>query len=401
MINGIKTGYFFIFEAQRNLMPRPFKKIKNYFNFNRTEQRGLIILLLLLILIVAFNLVLPTLFTSKPFDYSVFEAEIAKFEQEQQAIKDSLMQLTRNYEVKKERDNADHIKPFRFDPNGLPRQQWKKLGFSDEQIDVIKNYESRGGRFREVKDLAKVYSISQAEFNKLEPYIDIAEVPEKTVEKPMLTPVPFDPNTATRDDFIAMGLDERLADNIINYRNKGGHFNDAEDFGKLYTLTEEEFKTLKPFIQIDHQVLPDRDPFDEPRVVIELNSADSLDLQQLPGIGPAFASRIVKYRDLLGGYHHKEQLLEVYGMDSARYAAVAQSITVDPVYIHKININAASVKELIGHPYIEFYLAKSIITYRENIGSYSNIDELLNAKLIYRELFYKIAPYLTLHDKET
>src|SRR5665647_1059817 len=47
---------------------------------------------------------------------------------------------------------------------------------------------------------------------------------------------------------------------------------------------------------------------------LDLNSADSLHLLEIPGIGPVFASRIIRYRTLLGGYYAVDQLREVYGM---------------------------------------------------------------------------------------
>ena len=381
-------------------MPSPLKKIINYFHFNRTEQRGLSILFVLLAVIVGFNLLMPLIFKPANSDISEFEKEIEKFTQIQQAAKDSLMRLSDELATQKAQDEAGHIKPFRFNPNNLPRETWKKLGLSDQQIDVIKNYEEKGGTFKSKEDVARIYSISEDEYNRLKPYIVIPKPFETEIEGTLLTPIPFDPNTTSREDLIAMGLSERVIDNIINYRDKGGHFDNADDFGKLYALSKEDFETLKPFIQIEKQILPFEEQTGESLVMIELNSADTLDLQQLSGIGPAFARRIVKYREMLGGYTNKEQLLEVYGMDSVKYVTIAANISVDQHQIHKININSASVKELINHPYIEFYLAKSIITYRDNIGNYQNIDELLNAKLIYQELYLKIAPYLTLKEQD-
>lgn len=381
-------------------MPQLSKKIINYLNFNRTEQRGLVVLFILLVMVIAANILMPVLLKKSQTDLSQFEAEINLFHEKQQAAKDSLMRLSDELANREAADNASHIKPFRFNPNQLPREKWKQLGFTEQQIDVIKNYEDKGGQFRSKKDVAKIYSISKAEYSVLEPFIVIPKPAAVEEIEVGLTPVPFDPNKATPAEFEAIGLSDRLIKNIINYRNKGGFFDDAEDFSKLYALSAEDFKVLEPYIEIHHELLPDQTTIEKPLLSIEINSADTLDLQQLTGIGPSFASRIVKYRDLLGGYSDKTQLLEVFGMDSLRYVSIADNILVDQKKIQKININSASVKELIVHPYIEFYLAKSIITYREQIGNYENINELLNAKLIYLELFQKIAPYLTLNEME-
>jgi competence protein ComEA len=194
-----------------------------------------------------------------------------------------------------------------------------------------------------------------------------------------------------------MGLEERVARSIVNYRNKGGQFRTAADFQKIYGLKEADFLILEPFLRIESvDPLPPEDFPDTYNLLVDLNHADTLDLQQLNGIGPAFASRIVKYRDLLGGFCRKEQLLEVFGMDSVRYEGIAGNVLVTDEDVKKININTATLKELMAHPYIEFYLAKSIVSHRQTIGRYSNLEELMNARLIYEDLYYKIAPYLTL-----
>ncbi len=170
-------------------------------------------------------------------------------------------------------------------------------------------------------------------------------------------------------------------------------FKSSSDLKKIYTLTEEEYSILEPFIQIaadTSMAFPLKK-----NVVIELNSADSLDLQQLRGIGPSFSRRIIKYRDLLGGFYSTAQLLEVYGMDSTKYLGIASQVTVDIEKIRKININKVSIKEMMKHPYIEFYVAKSIINYRNEKGAFTDIAQIREAKLIYNELFLKIEPYLS------
>lgn len=67
--------------------------------------------------------------------------------------------------------------------------------------------------------------------------------------------------------------------------------------------------------------------------VVELNSADTTALKMVPGIGSVFAKRIIKYRDLLGGFYSVEQLGEVYGIDEERYEAMKSWFSVDPSVI--------------------------------------------------------------------
>ena len=126
----------------------------------------------------------------------------------------------------------------------------------------------------------------------------------------------------------------------------------------------------------------------------ELNSADSLDLVQLYNIGPVIARRILKYRSLLGGYVRREQLREVYGIDSARYNDIAPHLTVDPSRITPIDINTADIDRLKRHPYLDYYQAKAIIRLREEKGAYAGVRDILNIPIIDSETFTRIEPYL-------
>lgn len=126
----------------------------------------------------------------------------------------------------------------------------------------------------------------------------------------------------------------------------------------------------------------------------ELNTADSLDLVQLYNIGPVIARRILKYRSLLGGYVRKEQLREVYGIDSARYNDITPHLTVDPSRITPIDINTADIDRLKHHPYLDYYQAKAIIRLREEKGAYASVRDILNIPIIDSETFTRIEPYL-------
>ncbi|GAB4318531.1 MAG: hypothetical protein Kow00127_10560 [Bacteroidales bacterium] len=373
----------------------PDKFLRGYFQFSRAESRGILILLIILITLVVVNLFLPRLFHPSFSPPESFAEEISKYEEAQKAYEDSLRQLATDTLPK---PSVDHLKPFEFDPNNLPVEKWRELGLSEEQIRVIKKYEEKGGRFRTPDDLAKIYNLSQEEFQVLRPYIKIRQNQYRQPPEHKLTPFPFNPNKASRNELLSLGLAEHQVDNIINYREKGGIFFDSTDFNKLYTISPREARILAPWIRINQPEEPVKAEIPEPQLIVEINHADTLELQQLPGIGPSFARRIVKYRDLLGGYYDKKQLLEVYGLDSIRYRAIEPFIEIDSPKIRQININKATFDELIRHPYIEFYLAKSILEYRQQVGEIEQLDELTNARLVYDELYRKIAPYLTLKD---
>ena len=380
-----------------DLLTNKLNRLKDYFGYSRSERNGILILFILLILTIVFNILLPYIIKPNTTDFREFKEMIIAFENRQTEIGDSLNNLRSNRTTYAKQDGIK-LTPFYFDPNNLPVEEWEKLGLKNWQIELIKKYESKGGKFYQNSDLAKMYSISEKEYKILEPYIKIKNKSEAS-KKEALNPFHFDPNSVSRNDLQKMNMRESLSNAIVNYREKGGNFYTKEDLKKIYTITDEEYTVLAPFVIFEKKSIQiETKPYKFiDTLLVDINSADTLDLQQLKGIGPSFSRRIVKYRDLLGGYYDKKQLLEVYGMDQSRFEGIKDNIKINESLIVKININQASIKEMIKHPYIEFYIAKSIITYRKEIGSYKNLEEIKNARLIYEELYQKLVPYLTIN----
>jgi DNA uptake protein ComE-like DNA-binding protein len=131
-------------------------------------------------------------------------------------------------------------------------------------------------------------------------------------------------------------------------------------------------------------------------VLVNINLADSIEFRKLKGIGEVFSSRIVRYRNWLGGFYCKEQLLEVYGIDSVLYQRILPHLKVSINDLRKINVNTCSNKDLSSHPYVSYKIAKSILKYREHHGAYKSINDLKRIPLIDEELFRRIAYYLEL-----
>lgn len=109
---------------------------------------------------------------------------------------------------------------------------------------------------------------------------------------------------------------------------------------------------------------------------VELNQADSLTLQKVPGIGPVFSRRIIKYRDLLGGFYTVHQLVEVYGIDADKYAALEPWFTVDTALIRPLIVNQADYRTLIRHPYLNKQQTKILLRLIERKGKLQGWEEL-------------------------
>ena len=126
---------------------------------------------------------------------------------------------------------------------------------------------------------------------------------------------------------------------------------------------------------------------------IELNSADSVDLISLPGIGPFYASKILNYRKRLGGFAFKEQLMEIYGIDKERFSIFEERVWTDTSLISKIKVSEAPQELLSTNPYIGAYVARAIIKFRElEEGRVATLAELVANRII-KEEFVKILKY--------
>jgi len=111
--------------------------------------------------------------------------------------------------------------------------------------------------------------------------------------------------------------------------------------------------------------------------VLELNTVDTISLKKIPGIGSTFAYRIVKYRELLGGYYSVEQLREVYGMEEERYQSLHSWFRVDARYIRTLFVNQLSADSLRRHPYINYRQAHILERLRRQKSKLTGWENLL------------------------
>ena len=129
---------------------------------------------------------------------------------------------------------------------------------------------------------------------------------------------------------------------------------------------------------------------------IDINRADSTGLLPLPGIGPVFAGRIVKYRNLLGGFVSVDQLLEVYGMTGETLEMIRDRISIDTSGIRKIQLESATFRELLRHPYLDYEQVKALVNYRDFSGGSGSYRELLDNYILPDTVLHRVLPYLDL-----
>lgn len=223
---------------------------------------------------------------------------------------------------------------------------------------------------------------------------------------------PFNPNTVTYEELISFGLSEKQAANIVNYRTKAKGFKDEKQFRRLYCMNDYLFNQIQPYLIFDTEnstsvakhetehseaakVERSFQPAKREKFVLDLNHSDTLDLQQVRGIGKVRAGRIYRYGKKLGGYVSVNQLKEVYGIDEELFEHIKSHFIVTDARIRKIDINSDDVKYLASHPYIDFQLAKALIRYRKEYKKdFERPEDIRNIHFLSKEECEKLLPYI-------
>lgn len=207
----------------------------------------------------------------------------------------------------------------------------------------------------------------------------------------------FDPNGLSIEQWVLMGLSEKQAAVVKNYEAKNGGFRKKEDLKKLFVISEAFYAKIEPFMVIEETTITDSVKLTENNnLMLDLNLATKEQLMEVKGIGDKLSEYILDYKKRLGGYHSVEQLKEVYRMKEENYEFVKSSFFIDPktVDLQKININYASFKEIIRHPYFDYDLTQKVVDYRQRNGFFKDVSELKTSGLVDEQLYSKLAPYI-------
>ncbi len=251
-------------------------------------------------------------------------------------------------------------------------------------------------------DLKKIYGMGDSLYNEISGYVILKN---RRVKKNSIKPLRnktresqffyFDPNLISAEEFKKLGFNRYQIQNLIKYREKGGSFTNAGELTKIYGIDTTFLNSIKPWIIIKESTKHNKKDFKPvPQKLIELNSVDSLQLLGLKGIGSVYASRIIKYRNLLGGFSDRKQLLEVYNFPEETYFQIKNTITIDTCGITKLSLNFSDAYSLSKHPYISKELAEKIVAFRNKNGAYNECTDLLRNEILFQEEYDELIPYL-------
>lgn len=229
----------------------------------------------------------------------------------------------------------------------------------------------------------------------------------------------FDPNTINADSLGLLGVDKKTIRVFEKYRSRGAIFKNQQQFYKVYGMDKykEVLDTLLVFSQerqkgeefpsgiSKEDKVVNKDNIKEQAHIpivkikyLDINKADSFEWQLIKGIGERLASRIVKYRERLGGFCHIGQLEEVYGLKPETYLNINHLLKVDANDVEKIAINFCDEDRLARHPYIGRKKASILIRYKRNKGIFKGGEDVKASRLFDEEEWEKLSPYIDFRD---
>ncbi|WP_345143727.1 helix-hairpin-helix domain-containing protein [Flavobacterium ginsengiterrae] len=204
----------------------------------------------------------------------------------------------------------------------------------------------------------------------------------------------FNPNFISDYKGYKLGMSVEEIDRLLEFRKQNKYVNSAKEFQDVTQISDSLLKVLSPLFKFPDWVQNKKDFKAEKKeytqktfekkekiTLTDINQATQEDLIKVYGIGEALSSRILKQKEILGGFVSMEQLADVWGLSPEVIAELNTHFkVVMPSNFKKIPVNDASLKELSQFPYFKYTLAKQIVTYRSMNGNFNNIEDLSKIK---------------------
>jgi DNA uptake protein ComE-like DNA-binding protein len=330
---------FFCCKGYLGLVVPLFKKIASeYFSFSKKERAGIITILLLILIFTTLPFFYPYFILEKKYDHAVFEKEIAGLKMKQQdstenpAFKNPEDRYRSYYPSSEKKYYAAQPKAelFYFDPNTLSVDGWKKLGIKDKTVATIQNYISKGGRFKRPEDIGKIWGLHEDEVQRLVPYVSIQSVTSpvyaekkifenKAYNRPANKINTVDINSADTAAFIALpGIGSKLANRIVNFRDKLGGFYKVDQVSETFALPDSTFQKIKPYLVLSGVTVKK----------ININRASAGEMKVHPYIRYNLAAAIVQYRSQHGDFKEVSDIKKIMMVTDDIYNKAAPYLSV-------------------------------------------------------------------------
>jgi DNA uptake protein ComE-like DNA-binding protein len=184
---------------------------------------------------------------------------------------------------------------FSFEPATASREELITLGFSPKVADILINYRTKGGQFRDKSDVKKIYGVTPELFTRLEPYIIIHErtnsYDKYDDSKKTNAPKVIDVNMASKEDWKSLpGIGDYFAQKFVEKRMGLGAYVQLEQIAEVYKLPDSTFQKIKPYLKLSKGSIKK----------ININTAKEEELRQHPYILRWQADDILRNRPIYG-----------------------------------------------------------------------------------------------------
>ena len=202
---------------------------------------------------------------------------------------------------------------------------------------------------------------------------------------------PFNPNYITDYKGYTLGMTTPEIDRLLAYRKAGKWVNSAKQFQDVTQISDSLLAKIAPYFKFPEWVTNSTQnlrtniaynkelTFEQKQ---DLNTATAVQLQSVSGIGKVLSQRIVKFRNSFqGGFIANVQLEDVYGLSPEVIERLTNQFTVKtPRQIVKLNLNEATIEQLVTIQHIDYELADEIVNQRTLREGFTTIDDLLKVK---------------------
>jgi DNA uptake protein ComE-like DNA-binding protein len=289
--------------------------LKDFFNYSRTEQRGIVLLVILIVASETLRMNWFRIIPQKPHAQFKITELSKQWMETQKSKEDSVFQ--RRFSDRNQHTIPVLLQPF--DPNSLDSKGWQAMGFSQKESESILKYTSKGGRFRKKEDLKKLYCMNNKRYEALSPYVRIDSLPTKS--KSTNSFAQFKTIEINQADSIELlqikGIGKFRASQIIRRRNQLGGFWHSKQLLEIKNFPDSLYLQILPWIKIDSSSIRK----------ININKIEFEELQKHPYFWYGVAKSIVNYRNKHGPFRQPSDLQAIYAIKPEQLEKVVHYIT--------------------------------------------------------------------------